>query len=44
LVEVNEMFTPNVDSTHSDFMWTEDLPYELMRQTEFLVPLEELSQ
>lgn len=44
LVEVNEMFTPNVDSTHSDFMWTKDLPYELMRQTEFLVPLGELSQ
>ena len=44
LVEVSEKFDPIIDDTSSDFMWTDKLPNELMRQTEFLVPIEKLSQ
>jgi len=36
LVEVDEMFEPQVDSTHLDYVWTEHLPEELVEQTEFI--------
>ena len=36
LVEVNNFFNPQVDDTHSDFIWTTELPDELKKQTEFI--------
>jgi colanic acid biosynthesis protein WcaH len=36
LVEVDEIFEPKFDETHSDFIWTTELPYELKKQTEFI--------
>ena len=35
LVEVDEMFEPNIDDTHSDFIWSTELPEELKNQTDF---------
>ena len=35
LVEVDEMFEPVLDNTHSDFIWTTELPEQLKLQTEF---------
>jgi colanic acid biosynthesis protein WcaH len=35
LVEVDEMFEPNIDDTHSDFVWSTELPEELKKQTNF---------
>lgn len=39
LVEINEMFDPVLDDTSGDYIWSETLPDELLRQTEFIVPL-----
>jgi colanic acid biosynthesis protein WcaH len=36
LVEVDEMFIPEIDDTHLDYIWTENLPHELIEQTEFI--------
>ena len=36
LVEVDKKFDPQVDDTHSDFIWSKDLPEELQKQTEFI--------
>ena len=36
LVEVDEKFSPETDETHSDFIWSRDLPQELLNQTQFL--------
>jgi colanic acid biosynthesis protein WcaH len=36
LIEVDEIFEPKVDETHSDFIWTSELPEELKKQTEFI--------
>ena len=36
LIEVDEMFDPNIDDTHSDFIWTSELPFELKKQTNFI--------
>jgi|TARA_B100001094_G_scaffold91078_1_gene87108 colanic acid biosynthesis protein WcaH len=35
LVEVDQMFEPNIDDTHSDFIWSTELPEELKNQTDF---------
>jgi len=37
LVEVDEMFEPIIDDTHSDFIWSNELPDELKKQTEFII-------
>jgi colanic acid biosynthesis protein WcaH len=42
LVEVDEMFTPQLDDTHSDFIWTDELPEELKKQTDFIFDYEQL--
>lgn len=36
LVEIDEMFIPEMDDTHLDYIWTENLPRELIEQTEFI--------
>jgi len=36
LVEVDEKFDPQVDDTHSDFIWSKHIPEELKKQTEFI--------
>ena len=36
LVEVDEMFIPKLDKTSVDYIWTEELPKELVRQTQFI--------
>ena len=36
LVDVYEMFEPKIDETHSDFVWSEELPIELKKQTNFI--------
>ena len=35
LVEVDEMFQPDIDDTHCDYIWTTEIPDELKKQTEF---------
>ena len=35
LREVDQMFEPNIDDTHSDFIWSTELPEELKNQTDF---------
>ena len=35
LVEVDEMFQPDIDDTHCDYIWTTEMPDELKKQTEF---------
>lgn len=37
LVDVDEMFDPQIDDTHSDFIWTDKLPNDLIKQTEFII-------
>ena len=36
LVRTEEMFEPNIDNTHSDYIWTEKLPDQMIEQTEFI--------
>jgi colanic acid biosynthesis protein WcaH len=36
LVKSNEMFTPKIDETSTDYIWTENLPDELVKQTQFI--------
>jgi colanic acid biosynthesis protein WcaH len=36
LVKTEEMFEPNTDDTHSDYIWTEKLPDQMIEQTEFI--------
>ena len=36
LVKTEEMFEPNIDDTHSDYIWTEKLPDQMIEQTEFI--------
>lgn len=36
LVSVNEIFEPKIDDTHLDFIWSEKLPEELVKHTEFI--------
>lgn len=40
LVEVDQMFTPQLDNTHSEFIWTDELPEELKNQTNFIFDYE----
>lgn len=35
LVEVDEMFEPDIDDTHCDYIWTTKIPDELKKQTDF---------
>jgi colanic acid biosynthesis protein WcaH len=35
LVEVDEMFEPDIDDTHCDYIWTTEIPDELKKQTDF---------
>lgn len=35
-VEVPEKFVPKIDSTHCDYVWSKELPRELLRQTNFI--------
>ncbi len=36
LVEIDETFIPEIDDTHLDYVWSENLPYELVEQAEFI--------
>jgi colanic acid biosynthesis protein WcaH len=36
LVKTDEMFEPKFDDTHSDYIWTEKLPDQMIEQTEFI--------
>lgn len=35
LIEVDEIFDPQIDDTHCDYIWTNKLPDELKKQTYF---------
>lgn len=41
LVDVDDEFTPKLDETESDYIWTESLPRDLMVQSQFVnnIPL-----
>ena len=34
-ISVNEMFNPSLDELHDNFIWSENIPKELIRQTKF---------
>ena len=34
-IPVNEMFNPNIDKQHNNFVWSEKIPDELIKQTTF---------
>ncbi len=36
LIEMDHIFEPKIDSTHSHFTWSKKLPIELIKQTQFL--------
>jgi hypothetical protein len=38
-VKVNEIFDPVLDDTSADYIWSDTLPDELMKQTNFIVPV-----
>lgn len=43
LVKVSDIFEPVLDDTSADYIWSDKLPEELIKQTQFIVPLEQLS-
>ena len=36
VVDVEETFDPIIDDTHSDFIWTSEIPEEMKKQTVFV--------
>lgn len=43
LVEIDQIFDPILDYTSTDHIWSDTLPDELLKQTEFSVTLSELA-
>ena len=36
IVEANKMFEPKIDNKHTDYIWSETLPDEMLKQTTWL--------
>tara|TARA_B100000927_G_scaffold32333_1_gene23494 strand:- start:53 stop:472 length:420 start_codon:yes stop_codon:yes gene_type:complete len=36
IVEANKMFEPKIDNKHTDYIWSEKLPEELIKQTTWI--------
>ena len=36
IVETNKMFVPKIDNKHTDYIWSETLPDEMLKQTTWL--------